>query len=169
LLLSCSCGQECTGPAAEQCRHCRGLCHCPPVVPQPACVHVLNAGRGWDLSQFAGVLVALARKHDPWTALPQPDPRLSRRDALAWFVNALWGRLLEVANPTNRAPAEVPRPSKALLRQDRVAAYRARVAAGQRLWAADAWKAGPLRLQDVSVATRHLRNGEDDPVEEFYG
>jgi hypothetical protein len=113
-------------------------------------------------------LVALARRHDPWTPLPRPDPCLSRRDALAWFVDALWGRLLEVANPAHRGPAEEPRPSRALLRQDRVRAYRNRVAKGERLWAADAWRARPTQLMDVSLASCHLRNGADDPVEAFY-
>jgi hypothetical protein len=168
LLLGCPCGQECVGDAAAHCKHCRGQCHCPPLFPQPACIHVRNADRGLDLDAFAGVLVALARRHDPWQPLPRPDPRLSRQDALAWFTDALWGRLLELANPANREPAEEPRPSKALLRQDRVTVYRDRVVRGQRLWANDLWRAGPMRLQDVSPAAKHLRNGAAALDEEFY-
>ncbi len=174
--LRCPCSQECVGPAALLCPHCREECDCLPLPFQPPCRHVLTAsarmgerfrrllgeppacGQPLALGELVLILADLARRHDL--------PPVSAATLDCWVAQT-WGRLCALAQPDlYEGGGGEPEPADVLLRQDRVEVYRYRRRRHQSLYRADDyWQLAHVR--GPAVAARNSRNGTADPVETF--
>lgn len=89
LLLSCPCGESCTGAAAAACACCRGECSHPPLLRQPPCRHRwARANQSLDVAEWAELQHSLCPDdyHDDPPPPPAAPPVLRRAAVVAVYA-----------------------------------------------------------------------------------